>query len=70
MCLSLEALVLFLNLLDPAIVSTKPDVVTVHATQGAVDWTRAGDLWCLPADARAPADPRVFTAPVPLGAPL
>lgn len=70
MCLSLEALALFLNLLDPAIVSTAPDAVTVHATTGDVVWTRQVDQFCIPAEVRAPAAPRVFTGPQQAAAPL
>ncbi|KAJ56672.1 hypothetical protein ACMU_06940 [Actibacterium mucosum KCTC 23349] len=46
MCLTTEALVLFLNLINPQIVTTEPQMITVHAAQGDVVWLAAGDNWC------------------------
>ena len=46
MCLSLEALVVFLNLLNPAMVSTSDDAILVHATEGTVRWVSVQGQWC------------------------
>ena len=58
MCLSLEALVLFLNLIGSDIVSTAGEAITVHATEGDVVWTASGEVWC----ADAGSQPRVYVA--------
>ena len=46
MCLTAEALALFLNLLSPEIVSTEPGRVIVHAAEGDVHWIARADAWC------------------------
>lgn len=46
MCMSLEALVLFLNLIGPELVTTSPDSMTVNATEGTVVWEPVADQWC------------------------
>lgn len=46
MCLTAEALALFLNLLSPQIVSTEPGRVIVHASAGDVHWVARADEWC------------------------
>jgi hypothetical protein len=45
-CLSAEALALFLNLLAPDLVSRAPGVITVHAEAGDVEWVARGARWC------------------------
>lgn len=47
MCLTVEALVVFLNLLPPDIVTTGADMITVHAQTGDTVWEADGDIWCL-----------------------
>ena len=56
MCLTAEMLALFLNLLDPTRISTESGQITVHATEGDVEWQRVDDKWCT--DARETADDR------------
>ncbi|MEE4120677.1 MAG: hypothetical protein V2I65_16880 [Paracoccaceae bacterium] len=46
MCLSAEALALFLNLLAPEAVTRAPGVITVHAEAGDVEWVANGARWC------------------------
>ncbi len=46
MCMSLEALVLFLNLIGPEKVTTSPDAMVVHATAGPAIWTEVDGDWC------------------------
>ena len=46
MCLTTEALALFLNLLATDIVTTEPDRIVVHATEGDVHWLAVEDRWC------------------------
>lgn len=46
MCMTLEALVLFLNLLPDQIIETAPDAITIHATAQDTVWLAAGDVWC------------------------
>lgn len=46
MCISAQALALFLSMLDPEIVTTEPSRVTVAATEGAAIWEPVGDKWC------------------------
>ncbi len=58
MCLSADALALFLNLLSPEIVATEPGRVIVHAAEADVHWIARADEWCTMApqfDARARA---------------
>ncbi len=47
MCLTLEALVAFLNLLPADIVETTPTQITVHAEVEAAVWEVDGDVWCI-----------------------
>lgn len=61
MCLTLEALVLFLNILGPDVVTTEADAITVHAADGDVVWHPSGELWCTSQD----KGPRVFNADGP-----
>jgi hypothetical protein len=46
MCLSAEALALFLNIIAADIVTTDPGRITVHATEGPVAYVSQGDKWC------------------------
>ena len=46
MCLTLEALVAFLNLLPADIVETTPDRIMVHAEVETAIWEAQGDAWC------------------------
>ena len=46
MCMSLEALALFLNIIDPDIVSSEPGFITVHATEGDVVYVEQDENWC------------------------
>ncbi len=54
MCLSPEALALFLNLIGHSLVISTPEHITIHATAGDVVWSAVGDEWCTtgPADDR------------------
>lgn len=46
MCLTPEALALFLNLIGHSMVTSTPEHITVHATQGDVVWIAVGEQWC------------------------
>lgn len=49
MCLTTQALVLFLNIIGSDIVSTEPGRVIVHATEADVHWVahpEKVDHWC------------------------
>ncbi len=46
MCITIEALALFLNMLSPEIVETQPGRVLVHADAGTAVWEERGALWC------------------------
>ena len=46
MCLTTQALMLFLNIIGPDMITTEPDRVIVHATEADVHWVRAEDQWC------------------------
>lgn len=49
MCLTTEALVLFLNIIGADIVTTEPGRVIVHATEADVHWVASvdqDDRWC------------------------
>ena len=46
MCLTTEALLIFLNLIGPDIVTSEPGRFIVHAEQGDATWTREGERWC------------------------
>lgn len=52
MCLTAEALALFLNMLDPAIIESRAQQITVHAALQDTVWVQSADLWCT--DARHP----------------
>lgn len=46
MCLSAQALALFLNLLDPAVISTEAGRITIRAEEGSAAWVQRADQWC------------------------
>ncbi|PWR01554.1 hypothetical protein DKT77_15550 [Meridianimarinicoccus roseus] len=46
MCLSAEALALFLNIIGSDLVSTEPGRIIVHATEGDVTYVARDDQWC------------------------
>ncbi|MDK3019905.1 hypothetical protein [Pseudodonghicola flavimaris] len=47
MCLTAEALALFLNLLNPEMISSEAGRITVHATEADAVWVlTAEDEWC------------------------
>lgn len=46
MCLSAEALALFLNLIAFDLVSTAPDRIVVHAETRDAHWVAVADRWC------------------------
>ncbi|MDF1717052.1 MAG: hypothetical protein P1U75_10355 [Antarcticimicrobium sp.] len=47
MCLTGEALALFLNLLDPGLISSDAGRIIVHATEGQAVWVLTdADGWC------------------------
>ncbi|MDJ0993741.1 MAG: hypothetical protein QNI90_09215 [Dinoroseobacter sp.] len=47
MCMTAEMLAVFLNLLDPSIISTTAGQITVNASEQAAVWTITDDaLWC------------------------
>jgi hypothetical protein len=46
MCLSAEALALFLNIIGTDLVSTDAGRIVVHATDGDVTYVANGDAWC------------------------
>lgn len=46
MCISAQALALFLSILDPAIVTEEEARVTIRATDRVAVWNRIGGLWC------------------------
>ncbi len=45
MCMSVEALALFLNLIA-ANITTEPGRIIVHATERDAHWVMVGDEWC------------------------
>ncbi len=46
MCLTTEALLLFLNLLPPEIIEMGHDRITVRAETRDAVWIARGDKWC------------------------
>ena len=46
MCLTIDALALFLSLLDPAIISSDVGAITIHATEREAVWVQLGTDWC------------------------
>ncbi|EAQ05006.1 hypothetical protein OB2597_06970 [Pseudooceanicola batsensis HTCC2597] len=50
MCLTPEALAMFLNLLSPDIIDVEPNRITVRAEVRDAVWLATGDKWCTDAD--------------------
>lgn len=46
MCLTAEALALFLNLLSPAIIDSAPGRITLTSTEPHTHWVPVEDKWC------------------------
>jgi len=46
MCLTLDALIVFLNLIGPDIVTSHPGQFVVHAAQGQAVWVETAQGWC------------------------
>ena len=46
MCMTLEALIVFINLIGPELVESNPGEFIIHASQGDVTWVEAGTEWC------------------------
>ena len=46
MCLTTEALLLFINLLSPQIVELHDDKVVIHAEARDAVWEARADKWC------------------------
>jgi hypothetical protein len=55
MCLTAEALALFLNLLSADIVTTEPGRVIVHSGTGDVHWEERAAQWCTTAPQSEPS---------------
>ncbi|MEM8730725.1 MAG: hypothetical protein AAGF79_12480 [Pseudomonadota bacterium] len=51
MCLTTQALVMFLNIIGPEKVTTEPGVIVIHAATADVHWVAQidqADHWCTP----------------------
>ena len=46
MCISFEALALFLNLLQAPIIEATPGQIIIHAETRAAIWQVSGEAWC------------------------
>ncbi|MBV7396531.1 hypothetical protein [Mameliella sediminis] len=46
MCLTAEALALFLNLLTPQMIDSSPGRFVIHATERSAHWVAVEDRWC------------------------
>lgn len=46
MCLTAEALALFLNLLSPDVITTEAGRIVIHATDRRAVWVQSQDRWC------------------------
>ncbi|WP_160321418.1 hypothetical protein [Roseovarius atlanticus] len=46
MCLTSEAFALFLTMIGPEAVTSEEAKVTIHATDGDVEWHIVEDRWC------------------------
>lgn len=51
MCLTAEAMAMFLNLLSMDIIETQPDTITIHAQVADTVWVAVGDDWCTGSEA-------------------
>jgi hypothetical protein len=45
MCLTTEAIALFLNLLDPEVISMEAGQITIHATERDAVWGQVEEKW-------------------------
>ena len=46
MCLPLQTLIVFLNLIGPDMVTSEPGRFIVHAQTGDTHWVETPDNWC------------------------
>ncbi|MBA83551.1 hypothetical protein ACSSNL_06495 [Thalassobius sp. S69A] len=46
MCLTTEAIALFMNLLSPDVISMEAGRITIHATERDAVWVQVEDKWC------------------------
>ncbi len=46
MCLTAQALALFLNMLDPGAITTTQGRITIHADTRDAVWVQRQDQWC------------------------
>ncbi|MGH1355664.1 MAG: hypothetical protein ACRBBS_11365 [Thalassovita sp.] len=46
MCLTTEAIALFLNLLDPEVISMEAGQITIHASERDAVWVQIEEKWC------------------------
>ncbi len=46
MCLTLETLLVFLNIIGPQMVTTEPGRFIIHAEKGPTHWVETGSEWC------------------------
>ncbi|QFT93962.1 hypothetical protein FIU86_14025 [Roseovarius sp. THAF9] len=47
MCLTSEAFALFLTTIGAGILSSDAGTVTVHATEGDIEWVAVDNRWCI-----------------------
>ncbi len=53
MCLSTQAILLFISMLPPEILTQEPNRITIAADTGAVEWNYLTDNWCTVAPLQA-----------------
>lgn len=46
MCMTTEAIALFLNLLDPEVISMEAGQIIIHASERDAVWVQTDDKWC------------------------
>ena len=46
MCLTLDALIVFLNIIGPQMVSSEPGRFIIHAKDGDTHWVETDAVWC------------------------
>ena len=47
MCLTTQAMYLFVSILSPDVVSPSASQILIQAQTGSVVWENYGDLWCI-----------------------
>ena len=47
MCLTTQAMYLFVSILSPDVVSPSASQILIRAQTGTVEWENYGDLWCI-----------------------